>query len=161
MVKSSSADSPLTKSPSHISISEGDKSPPSVSNSGNSYSGPFPPKTVSHSSLRVFGTQPTHHSRKKAESSNLVAQIRSSDRVPRSPSAPVSKSSKPKKALCVCLGNNKAFAVYLILLGTWCMLESGLRYLSSGCLVRRLRTTVFGTTSFTFGRDDRRLPPLF
>ena len=63
--------------------------------------------------------------------------------------------------LCACLGIKKAFTVYLILLGTWCAQESGLGYLSSGCLVRRLRTNVLGVASFTFGRGDRRLSPLF
>ena len=38
--------------------------------------------------------------------------------------------------LCAFLGIKKVSATYLILLGTWRALESGLGYLSSGCLVR-------------------------
>ena len=63
--------------------------------------------------------------------------------------------------LRACLEIKKAFAAYLILLGTWCALESGSGYLSSGCLVRGLRTTVLRTLSFTFDRGGRRLSPLF
>ena len=40
--------------------------------------------------------------------------------------------------LCTCLGIKKVFAVYLILLGTRHMLESGPMYCSSSCLVKRL-----------------------
>lgn len=58
MVESSSVDSPLTESPSHISISEGDRSPPRISNSGNSYSGPPRLKSVSRNSSHFSGTQP-------------------------------------------------------------------------------------------------------
>lgn len=63
--------------------------------------------------------------------------------------------------LYVCLGSKKAFTAYLFFLGAWRMLESGPRYLISDCLKRRLRTTVLGTTSFSFGRGDKRPSPLF
>lgn len=59
MVESGSVDSPLTESPTHISISEGDRSPLKISNSGNSYSGPPPLRSVSCNSLRFSDTRPT------------------------------------------------------------------------------------------------------
>lgn len=59
MVESGSVDNPLTESPNHISISEGDRSPPKISNSGNSYSGPPPLRSVSRNSPRFSGTRPT------------------------------------------------------------------------------------------------------
>ena len=64
-------------------------------------------------------------------------------------------------SLCACLGIKKVFAAYLILLGTWRALKSGPEYLSSGCLVRGLGTTVLRTISFTFGRGSRQLSSLF
>ena len=63
--------------------------------------------------------------------------------------------------LCACLEIKKAFAAYLIILGMWRTLENSPGYLSSGCLVRRLRTTVLRTVAFSFGRGGRRLSPLF
>ena len=65
------------------------------------------------------------------------------------------------ESLCACLGIKKVFMAYLILLGTWHMLESGPRYYNNSCLVRRLMTIVVGTTSFIFSRGDMRLSPLF
>lgn len=59
VVESGSVDSPLTESPTHISISEGDRSPLKISNSGNSYSGPPPLRSVSCNSLRFSDTRPT------------------------------------------------------------------------------------------------------
>lgn len=90
-VESGSVGSPLAESPSYISINKDDRSPPSVSNSGNSNSRPPPPRSVSYSSPRFFGTRPTHHSKKSRTSSNPAVRVRSSDRVPMSPSIPVSK----------------------------------------------------------------------
>ena len=64
-------------------------------------------------------------------------------------------------AVMCMLGNQEGVRGISYPLETWHALESGPRYLCSGCRVRRLRTTVLGTKSFTFGRGSRWLSPLF
>ena len=93
VVRSSSVNSLRTESPSHISISEDEKSSPNVSNSGNLYPRSPPTRGVYRSSPCFSGTPSTHQSQKKAKPSTHVTQVHSSYRVPRSPSAPISKSS--------------------------------------------------------------------
>lgn len=93
VVRSSSVNSLRTESPSHISISEDEKSSPNVSNSGNLYPWSPPTRGVYRNSPRFSGTPSTHQSHKKAKPSTHVTRVHSSYRVPRSPSALISKSS--------------------------------------------------------------------
>lgn len=93
MVRSSSVNSLRTESSSHISISEDKKSSPNVSNSGNLYPGSPPTRGVYRSRPRFSGTPSTHQSQKKAKPSTHVTRVHSSYRIPRSPSASISKSS--------------------------------------------------------------------
>ncbi|XP_052290930.1 uncharacterized protein LOC127900331 [Citrus sinensis] len=88
-------DSPPAGSPSHISISEGDRSPPSSSKSCNSHSEPPPLRSTPRVSPRFPSKRPTPHSRKKGKTTKPKVPARSSDQPPKSPPATPSKSSNP------------------------------------------------------------------
>ncbi|XP_024039201.1 proline-rich receptor-like protein kinase PERK10 [Citrus clementina] len=94
-VGASRVDNPPTGSPSHISISEGDRSPPSSSRSCNSCSEPPPPRSTPRVSPRFPSRRPTPHPRKKGKPTKPKVPARSSDQPPKSPPATPSKSSNP------------------------------------------------------------------
>ncbi|XP_052299231.1 uncharacterized protein LOC102623630 [Citrus sinensis] len=91
----SGVDNPPTGSPSHISISEGDRSPPSSSRSRNSRSEPPPPRSTPRVSPRFPSRRPTPHPRKKGKPTKPKVPAHSSDQPPKSPPATPSKSSNP------------------------------------------------------------------
>ena len=99
-VRASRVDSPPADSPSHISISEGDQSPPSSSRSCNSRSEPPPPRSTPRISPRFPSKRPTPHHKKKSKSSKLKIFARSSDQPPKFPPATPSKSVNPF-SLCI------------------------------------------------------------
>ncbi|KAH9768815.1 Integrase catalytic domain-containing protein [Citrus sinensis] len=91
-VGASRVDSPPAGSPSYISISEGDRSPPSTSGSCNSHSKLPPPRSTPRVSPRFPSKRPTPHPKKKGRSSKPKVPARSSGRPPKSPSATPLKS---------------------------------------------------------------------
>ena len=74
-VEVSSVDSPSAGSPSHISISEGDRSLPSASRSCNSHFELPHPRSASRVSPRFSSKRPTHHPRRKGKSSKPKFQL--------------------------------------------------------------------------------------
>ncbi|XP_052287284.1 uncharacterized protein LOC112498850 [Citrus sinensis] len=91
-VRVSRVDNPPAGPPSHISISEGDRSPPSTSRSCNSRSELSPPRSTPRVSPRFPSKRPTPHPEKKGKSSKPKVSARSLDRPPKSPPATPSKS---------------------------------------------------------------------
>ncbi|KAH9671720.1 peroxidase 21 [Citrus sinensis] len=81
---------PPAGSPSQIFISKGDRSPPSASRSGNSYS-KLPPMSASRVSPCFSSKQPTHSLRKRGGSCKPNVPAHSSYRPPKSPSATILK----------------------------------------------------------------------
>ena len=91
-VGASRVDSPPAGSPSHISISEGDRSPASTSGSYNSHSELPPPRSTPRVIPHFPSKRPTPHPKKKGRSSKPKVPARSSGQPPKSPSATPLKS---------------------------------------------------------------------